>query len=411
MKEEKVLIITVGNKPDQTKASIKLNKPDKVIFICSKETIKKIKEICNETEITNYSEKIVKDINGYSETKKLVEELILENKNARIIVDITGGTKPMTSGATIAAIKHNKKMSYISGERDKQHGNTKTGTEQLEEIDPINEFIEKKEEKAINFFNRQYYLAAKKEFENISEEIKTSKINKNTVKYDLMQIFSEGYFFLSIFNFKKAIKQLNKLKEKLNESTENKTLKSRGLEEIKEKLYKQIEIINNLNKMSEKNPTEEQEKIIYSYLLQSAKQCQKLERYDDGMSRIYRALELLSQIALKEKHGINPSNITKEQHEKYPEQTKEKKTDKTKIITHGLNANYEILFKLKDELGKKFNESSELQDILQKRNNSLLAHGIIPVDKEEFEKAYKTIIKFKGIDEAHNTELIKIGKL
>ena len=55
---------------------------------------------------------------------------------------------------------------------------------------------------------------------------------------------------------------------------------------------------------------------------------------------------------------------------------------------------------MKEDIGKKFFDDKELRDLLKRRNNSILAHGTEPIDKEtaskllnKVEEYVKTVIK------------------
>jgi len=50
---------------------------------------------------------------------------------------------------------------------------------------------------------------------------------------------------------------------------------------------------------------------------------------------------------------------------------------------------YELLTEFEDPLGVKFAEAKELHDKLGRRNDSILAHGLKPVDKNTFDILWK----------------------
>jgi len=67
--------------------------------------------------------------------------------------------------------------------------------------------------------------------------------------------------------------------------------------------------------------------------------------------------------------------------EKYEELRDEK--GKIKL---GLKKDFELLKDLNDGLGLKFLEDEGMENLLGKRNQSILAHGLTPVKREDAEK-------------------------
>ncbi len=64
--------------------------------------------------------------------------------------------------------------------------------------------------------------------------------------------------------------------------------------------------------------------------------------------------------------------------------------DEKGVVKLGLRKSYELLRDLRDKLGFLFFENKRLQHLLVRRNESVLAHGIKPVVKEEFMEAFKS---------------------
>jgi hypothetical protein len=67
------------------------------------------------------------------------------------------------------------------------------------------------------------------------------------------------------------------------------------------------------------------------------------------------------------------------------------------LVKLGLSKDYDLLADLDDELGKKFMEDSKepekLQNLLNARNSSILAHGLEPVGKKAAFDAVKVYAK------------------
>ena len=56
-----------------------------------------------------------------------------------------------------------------------------------------------------------------------------------------------------------------------------------------------------------------------------------------------------------------------------------------------LRKDFELLQDLGDEVGKKFLEDKKMQDLLSRRNKSILAHGLVPVKREDAERMFESV--------------------
>ena len=131
-------------------------------------------------------------------------------------------------------------------------------------------------------------------------------------------------------------------------------------------------------------------------LLLNAERCKAQQRYDDGLARIYRAVELLAQMRLLYEYKIETGEldlkrIPEELHEKY-NQYRSLATGKIEL---GLDKSYKLLEDLQDPLGQHYQENlQKVRNALTGRNHSFLAHGFTPVSGEDYENAGKVLIKF-----------------
>ena len=96
-------------------------------------------------------------------------------------------------------------------------------------------------------------------------------------------------------------------------------------------------------------------------------------------------------------HGITPSQVNPN---KIPPELQEKWNIKRedKPIKLSLLMSYELLKAKKDRLGEKLLEDRKIKDLLSKRNQSILAHGTKPVNRETY-----TQLLEKTIEYAHET--------
>ena len=131
-------------------------------------------------------------------------------------------------------------------------------------------------------------------------------------------------------------------------------------------------------------------------LLLNADRCKAQKRFDDGLARIYRAVELLAQMRLLYEYKIKAGEldlkrIPEELHEKYNQY----RSPTTGKIELGLDKSYKLLDDLKDCLGQHYRENfQKVRNALTGRNHSFLAHGFTPISAEDYENAGKVLTVF-----------------
>ena len=126
------------------------------------------------------------------------------------------------------------------------------------------------------------------------------------------------------------------------------------------------------------------------------------QRPDDGVARLYSALEKLAKAELLAL-GIDNSAATPEQvPEAFREDYVRRYLDPEKgNLRFGLMASYELLAALGQAVGERFAaRRDELQAVLGARNMSLLVHGWQPVRMDTYEKLLAVTLDFLGIGRA-----------
>lgn len=396
----KIMIISVGSTIEPIIFSLENQKPEYIIFFTSKETKEKVQEIINKL---NYKVKCTHPIISDSsedlnicfktiqqEIPKIIKKWDLSLDD--VIVDYTGGTKTMSAALVLGTIEFCKNYYYIGGtERDKNGvGVVISGKERMLYINnPWDEigYLEKK--KINNLSNTLRFSSALEELDKI-----IAKISENNKPFfEMVKEIITGYNLWDNFQHKPAknllFKGIKKLELIASEKENFKNLKN--------------QISNNLEFLSNLLEPEKKERLLIYDLIASAKRRGDIEKkFDDAVARLYRAIEKIAQVELKEKYGIVTSNVDLK---KLPENLKEEyeikySDEKTKKIKIPLYASYRVLREKKNEIGIKFfNREKEINEILDLRNNSILAHGDIPISEESYKKILPLIFEFSGIKE------------
>lgn len=118
-------------------------------------------------------------------------------------------------------------------------------------------------------------------------------------------------------------------------------------------------------------------------------------RYDDAVARLYRAQEMLAQVRLLTKWGIDTGRVDVA---KLPDAIREqygKMCDSNGRVRLALRDAYSVLAALDDPVGQLWQEREpRLLTALERRNSSVLAHGTIPLQGKEYKAVAASITSF-----------------
>ena len=381
----------IGDSPESIihaiKLSIKEKNPERIAFLVSPQSKKNAEEVA---KMLNLSENTfsffeVSDPNdldmAFSEAKKAINWLNSEGiPTEEVISDFTSGTKPMSSAVVLVSFLNNvERLSYVQGKRVK--GIVVAGTERIITFSPILTFFEKCISQAKEYLKKYQYEAALKilKFPQTYKEILDEKEGK---RVESLISLIRAYNYWDKFNHLYATGEFKKIDFSL-------------FKEFKPTDVKILHIIGNAIK------NKKIEKEIIVDLLANAERRFNEGKYDDCVARLYRALEMLVQWRLKEKFGLDTGDIDLS---KVPDKEKwyNYKNPRDGKIKLPLYASYELLKSLKDPVG---NEIEHIEGLLSIRNNSILAHGVVPVEEKQSKKFFedtknilqKHILEFQSI--------------
>lgn len=356
--------------------SIDTCNPDKVIFFgseLSKLTIDSLKKQYVERfgDEFDYYEFIqidaIDDFKAYFEAFK---SKIVELSDYKVIIDYTSGTKTMTMSAAFASMLFRKNLFFIGGERDK--GVVIKGTEKLitQNLYPI--YDDLMTSKIKELFNTNRFEAGRLLIEDL--------VGGSDNKQVLSQLFNTYYAFDNV-NYEDA--------------KANFDLKS-FVDAWPELTGEFRNNIKSLNILTEKDHKFRCYYVLANMLNNARRRCEE-NKYDDAIARLYRSLELVAQIKLKNEYDIVTSDVDievlKERllNEEYLERLELTRDFNSKKIRLGLVQDYRLLNELNDELGKFYIDNEKvIQNSLKYRNESILAHGLNSQNQEQYDE-------FKGL--------------
>jgi CRISPR-associated protein (TIGR02710 family) len=377
----KILVISVGTGVRAAKSavegladalafSIRHHNPDLTVFVATQESQQSTLPLIIEKAKPKQHEVIIlEDPDNIKAIYETLQPKIsqLKEKSDILAIDYTSGTKAMTAAlAILAALYEANILSYITGVR--KNGIVQPGTEQIQPIHPYFISAEQKLKTAIRFFNQAQYRTAAAILREIAK-IKDPKIN---AKITPILNLAEAYDLWDKFQHEKAFQKLKRIK--MEELNKNKQFLGELTSRIKQ------------NKQPEPH-------LIADLINNSKRRAQKESKYDDAVARLYRTIELIVQYQLKTKYGIEPASCPRSM---LPPTLIEKwkvppEIEKLKLA---LQKDYELLEAMGDELGAKYHQDKSLQDLLTKRNTSILAHGLAPVTKEAWQKLYRKTLEY-----------------
>ena len=414
----KVLILTVGGSDEPLVSSIKHNKPDFIYFLCSDDTPgsshlgsyytvdgpgKPCGQVCTcqscgaptgETrpsiaaqlglEPEQYT--IVRisrfdNINNcYLEASRIIWKERAKDPYVEILADYTGGTKSMTAGLAAAAMDDGKvTLCVVSGRRlDLQK--VESGTQSARLIDNTPVMVEKKLQLLQVLWQGYHYQSCL----SLLKEIKAKPIYDDNLydRLEKIRYLCEAYEAWDRFDHSKAYDIFKQEKDSvpkryvqfLGRIIKSKTIWAELLKE--ESRAAAATGYRGRHHLLTFDP-------VFDLILNSRRRIAQ-GRYDDAVARLYRALEMFGQLnLLRWDEPLHTGNLNIA---KLPTHLQGEyaalREPRTGTIDLGLIQNYTLLARLETPVGKIFERyKSTMLSHLQKRNNSLMAHGITPVDE------------------------------
>lgn len=348
--------------------SVESYDPDKIVFFGSedsKETVESLKVQYYENkreELENYEFVRLEDIDDFYECYTKIEEEIKRKEDYEITIDYTSGTKTMTTSAAICAMLYQKRLSLVGGKRG-EDGIVIPGTEAAREQNLFAAYDKYLLDRAKEAFNSYRFGEAMGYLEQIVALEERDMYEKLVQAYDLWDKFEH----------EKASQMLKDVKDERTD--DNKSFLGRLIKGREKEDFILIDLMNNARRMEE-------------------------GKYDDAVARLYRIMELIGQSVLRTKYEIDSSDVD-DWHLRTLGKMEEKTVKKYEMLRDEegkirlpLRKDFELLHDLGDEVGKRFLEDRSMRGMLEKRNSSILAHGLVPVKKEDAERMFEKVKEY-----------------
>ena len=406
MKASVLLICTVGGSPEPIVAALKQWLPARVWFVHTPDTqgmVPKIVAVAAEEGVDIDAGRFdlleLPDGQDFSSCiehlRGLTDEVrawVARGEGFQVVVDITGGTKCMTAAMAIRASRWPCMFSYVGGkERTKDGvGIVVSGSEIVRHAqNPWDALGHQAVDDFAVLFDQHAYLAAAKVVEETKQSVslpdrkaELSSLEQLAKALDAWDRFDHT---TSMNLLKSANKSANNLRAALGPMRGDRVLSGAA------RLVAHLEQLGPAHAPSPHHVLD---------LLANAKRRKDEGRFDDAVARLYRALEAIAQVALKERHGI--ASTEKVPLEKIPESLSSLWLPRAKdgVVALGLQDDYALLAALGDPVGHEFTEAglSGTKSPLVARNRSILAHGFERVSEVVFDQLWPRALSLARVD-------------
>lgn len=397
--KERVLIVSLGGTTQPIVESIKRHEPELICWFGSERSVEKLGEIREAIKGFGLSPDtklfVVENpdnlVECYQTAMKIAEFLKEKDISPQgVVVDYTGGTKNMTAALVLATASQNYLFSYVGGkERTKDGlGIVVSGEEEVKTAQSPWIVWAMEEKKKISMFFNSYQFEAALE---IIKQTKRHLPESEKLIWEALERIAEGYWSWDNFNHLSALKQilqgLKDLKTCMILRDEAK------LNPFMDDIEKNLSFLKHMAKVT--NGFKEVKDELVLDLFSNAYRRYEQGKYDDGVARLYRTLEMLGQIAFKKEAGCSTSDVDAQ---KLPQNLKKEYLSRYKSPEDGkirlpLLATYRLLREIGHPYGERFFKyyQKRFRGLLNTRNSSILAHGVNPVQKSQFESFYQAI--------------------
>lgn len=390
-----ILIISLGNSPEPVVNCINSLRPDRAVFVCSDGTRHLVDAVLSRARLSSFDPErdvmqlqqrlkrkqdasVINELDQldrvYERARELIHMLRDEAPGARLTLDYTGGTKTMAAGLAMAAVDDGRvELSVTTSERNKDQATISGYSVPVPVSMAAIQAYRLLDQDLPQLLKRYDYAAAEQAVQRIArlpdQDVETratlQRLASVLVALDAWDRFDhrqavgvlEGLGDRSLdqqllFPLKRVIASRRCLDREAEAENWPQMRGGHGFEAVED-------LLNNAERRA----------------------CQ--ERFDDAVGRLYRAMELAAQLALKLGHQLETGAIDVE---KLPESLREKYALKQEqqgetALKLGLRASYDLLAELEDPVGICWIERRQkLLDALNTRNTSLFAHGFRSVD-------------------------------
>lgn len=296
--------------------------------------------------------------------------------NRDILLDATGGTTPLRVGATLAAMMRNVKIVHQRVRRDRYAGGGwhKYSSEDIELLpmgNPLEDTGLLREGQAVDLFNMRDYSAAALVFEGVLEKVVGVE---RCHYYGGLVRLARGYGAWDMADYSAGLEHLSIARRELSVDFEDPALADRT-SSLLNRLGENQPFLGRLWHKGQSHLSLEK---VVDMVENARRRIEDQGRYDDGVARLYRSVEMWHQWRLMSFYSIETKKVKWERVDKDAREHFLKLVQ-TKELPDGLGLRHARIL---DHIlsGKDPEEvDTAFQNLLTARNSSILAHGVDPI--------------------------------
>jgi len=386
---KQVLIATVGHSRAPVEFALAEHAPEGVVFIASQDSQLVAAELMREYGAhLRHHTFLLDDPESLTESYRVAQQALrkaLEWEARSVVADVTGGTKPMVAGVVLALSGRGVTFSYVGGEQRDEVGRVVGGAERLKLLeDPTTRYGVREWAEFVQAWNIGQMDAAKSHLEALLQRDLSPSERRF---YQHLKGVVEGLTAWDRFQHAAAQKLLREHLEPALAVAEawGHGSKVRVLQALKV-------ATQGLQKLLEQGNVPSFE--LVADLLANAQRRAAAGRYDDALARLYRAVELAAEADVYARH-----KLVLRRPETYPEAVATLK-DRAGGL-RGLKETLALAFDLDVRAGytgslaqRLYGDYAQrLQGLLDRRHQSILAHGTKPVAVEDYQALWDYLVE------------------
>lgn len=417
--QRSALLINVGGTPNPVAYSIEHHRPEKVIFFASKDSRAEIEDKVRPLVTHRWRDQEIVTTPDHQDLTRCIEVLSRELP-ARLallgidwrdlVVDYTGGTKTMSAALVLATIGEPVAYSYVGGQvRTKEGlGTVLDGSEAvLLNPNPWDALALDLKRRMARQFNHGQFAEAMHTAGDAADRVSPER----RVFFDDFRSLFDGYRRWSLFEYTKAEGPIRKAIDGLRRA--NDPCLADFLGEVERDLGRLSLIVPAFRGLQggHKVDVAAVRTLLVDLVANAVRTVQLASRPDDGVARLYSAIEKLAKATLQGR-GIDNGKVSPEQ---VPEPLLDDYTSRYRdpesgFLRFGLDASYRMLAALGDPLGQAYlRREREVAQVLDVRNGSLMVHGWSPVKADLFDRLLDVALDFLGISGDDLPQLPRLG--
>ncbi len=372
----KALIMLVS-RTDAVRTAVEALEPEVVGIISSQDFLAPVARTCEDLEArVVFRYRLVDSPMEIHDSFERFEHLFSELEGLgysteEVVLDASGGTTPMRLGAALAAMQRGIRMVH---QRVVQHyvaGDWKVDKDRPREVVPMDNPLESsgllREGQAVELFNRRDYAAAALVFGDVARKV--AGVEREHY-YGGLVFLAEGYGAWDVADYGTALSKLKLAREELSVGFAEAALAERA-KEIADRIKAHFAFLGKAqgDKLSVEN--------VVDMVENARRRIADQRRYDDGVARLYRAVEMWHQWRLLKRHSVSTKRV---RWQELPEDARARFLEASDLAQLPENLDLTRARALDQILsGEAMEDDNVFRDLLQKRNNSILAHGLKPV--------------------------------